>query len=299
MVREVLVDLRADGGGWFVDCTEGLGGHSRAILEASAKTRVLGLDRDPHALERARQDLGGFQGRFLSLHTDYREVGAWAPLLPEPPAGILVDLGLSGYQLRTARGFSFRDAQSLDMRMDTTRGETARDFLHRTDEEELSKILREFGEERASRRIARAILEARSEGRLESAADLAAAVERAQRRRPGETIHPATRTFQAIRIHVNRELEGLAGFLESAAQLLKTGGRLAVLAYHSLEDRIAKQAFRALSQGCICPPKLPACVCGREPLLRLVHTRALRPSPQEVAANPASRSARLRAGERL
>jgi 16S rRNA (cytosine1402-N4)-methyltransferase len=299
MVREVLVDLRADGGGWFVDCTEGLGGHSRAILEASAKTRVLGLDRDPHALESARESLRSYQDRFLSFHTDFKEVGTWARLLPEPPAGILVDLGLSGYQLRTSRGFSFRDAQSLDMRMDTTRGETARDFLHRTDEQELSRVLREYGEEMAARRIARAVLEAREEGRLESAADLAAAVERAQRRRPGDAIHPATRTFQAIRIHVNRELEGLAGFFEPAAGLLRTGGRIVVLAYHSLEDRIVKRAFRALSQGCICPPKLPACVCGREPLLRLVHARALRPSPQEVALNPAARSARLRAGERL
>ena len=299
MVREVLVDLRADGGGWFVDCTEGLGGHSRAILEASARTRVLGLDRDARALERAKENLRPFGGRFVAVHTDYREVEAWAPRLPEPPAGILVDLGLSGFQLKTARGFSFRDDGSLDMRMDTSRGETARDFLHRADEEELARILHEFGEESAARRIARAILEARSEGRLDSAADLAAAVERAKRRRPSETIHPATKTFQAIRIHVNRELEGLAEFLESAARLLATGGRLVVLAYHSLEDRIAKHAFRALSQGCICPPKLPACVCGREPLLRLVHTRALRPSPQEVASNPASRSARLRAGERL
>jgi len=299
MVREALKTLRAEEGGWFVDCTAGLGGHSRAILEASPAARVLGVDRDPGALEAAHETLAPFAGRFTLIHANFKDTDLWSGELPEPPAGILADLGLSGYQLKMGRGFSFRDDGELDMRMDPTRGGTAREFLMAADEAELARVLRDYGEEPMARPVARAILAARDRGELGGADDLARVVSEAIPRRMHGKIHPATRTFQALRIHVNRELEGLGDFVEAAIGLLRRGGRLVVIAYHSLEDRIVKQTLRALAKGCVCPPKLPVCACGRTPIVKLVGARALRPSPAEVAANPSSRSARLRVAERL
>ncbi len=282
-----------------MDCTEGLGGHTRAILQENPSARVLGVDRDPEALRMATESLAPFGERFIPVHGNFKDTASWRERLPEAPSGILADLGMSGYQLKAGRGFSFRDEGSLDMRMDPTGGQSARSFLEGADEEEIARVLREYGEEPMARRVARAIVEARDRGELTDAANLAAVVERAIPRRFHGAIHPATRTFQALRIHVNRELEGLGEFVEEAVQALAPGGRLAVLSYHSLEDRTVKQTFRALAKGCICPPKLPTCACGRKPLLSLVTGRALRPSPAETAANPASRSARLRVGERL
>lgn len=298
MVREVLEALRVDRGGWYVDCTEGLGGHSRAILQANPAAKVLGLDRDPEALRMAAENLAPFGERFRGVHGNFKDTRTWLGQLPEAPAGILADLGMSSYQLKAGRGFSFRDEGSLDMRMDPTGGESARSFLEGAEEEELARVIREYGEEPMAKRVARAIVEARDRGELKDAASLASVVERAIPRRFHGTIHPATRTFQALRIHVNGELEGLGGFVEEAAQALTPAGRLAVLAYHSLEDRVVKQTLRSLAKGCICPPKLPYCACGRKPVLSR-HGKALRPAPAETAVNPASRSARLRVGERL
>jgi 16S rRNA (cytosine1402-N4)-methyltransferase len=275
-----------------------MGGHSRAILLAGAGASVLGVDRDPQALEIAKRALEPFGARFRCAQANFKDVNAWAGLLPGPPKGILVDLGLSGYQLKAGRGFSFRDAGSLDMRMDPASGRSAEALLAALPEAELAQVLKRFGEERMARRIARAIVEAREESPIRDARRLADIVARAVPRPKAGQIHPATRTFQALRIAVNEELEGLGTFLELASGLLAKGGRIVVLAYHSLEDRIVKQTFAALAKGCICPPRLPVCACGRVPALRLPYRHALRPGPEEVAANPASRSARLRVGEK-
>ncbi len=299
MVREVAEALQADAGGWFVDCTLGLGGHSRAILESSPEARVLGVDRDSRALEMAREELKPFGDRFRCVHANFKDVAAWKGALPEAPAGLLADLGLSGYQLKASRGFSFSDTEALDMRMDPETGLSARDFVNTASEEEIIQVLRTFGEEPMARRIARAIEEVRASAPIEDAASLARIVHGAVPARFRGRVHPATRTFQAIRIFVNQELEGLGAFIEEAAGTLRIGGRIVVLAYHSLEDRIVKQAFAAMAKGCICPPRLPVCACGRTPSLRLVARKALRPSVEETTRNHASRSARLRVGERL
>lgn len=296
MVREVAQALQAERGGWFVDCTLGLGGHSRALLECSPQTRVLGVDRDGSALALARQTLAPFGDRFLGVHANFKDVAAWSPTLPEAPSGILVDLGMSTYQLKAGRGFSFADAGALDMRMDPTSGFSAAEFLNSAPEEEVARVFKEYGEEPFAKRIAHSIVERRP---VEDAAALAAIVEHAVPDRFHGRVHPATRVFQALRIHVNHELDGLAEFVAEAFALLSRGGRMAVLAYHSLEDRIVKQVFAGLAKGCICPPRLPICACGRKPSLALVARKAGRPSAEEVARNNASRSARLRVGERL
>lgn len=299
MVREVMEGLGTNVEGWIVDCTLGMGGHSVALLEANPGTRVLGVDRDGDALEIARDRLSVFGKRFLSVHADFKDVEEWRGHLPEPPVGIIVDLGLSTYQLRAGRGFSFSDVASLDMRMDPGVGEPASAFIAKASEERLKEVLRKYGEETHARRIARAIVEARAEGPIESAASLSSIVADAVPKRPGRRIHPATRTFQALRIYVNRELEGLGTFIRKAVETLDPRGRLAVLAYHSLEDRIVKRTFRELCIGCTCPPELPVCVCGKKPSLRLVFRGAGKPSLNEIERNPASRSARLRVGEKL
>lgn len=294
MVREVVEALRPFEGGWFVDCTLGLGGHGEALLEASPQVRLLGVDRDGGALALAKRRLLRFGERLRTFAGDFRDVTGWSALLPEAPAGILTDLGVSSYQLKAGRGFSFRDERALDMRMDPSQGEPASALLERLSEEDLVRILREFGEEPFARPIARAIAAAKREAPLESAARLAKVVEAAVPARARGRLHPSTRTFQALRIAVNDELRGLGAFVERAVETLRPGGRLAVLAYHSLEDRPVKEALRRLARGCVCPPRLPVCTCGRLPRVTLPHRKALRPSPEEVAANPASRSARLR-----
>jgi len=296
MVREVAQALRAEQGGWFVDCTLGLGGHTRAILESSHDARVLGVDRDGAALDLAQQSLAPFGDRFRGVRANFKDIETWESSLPEPPRGILVDLGMSTFQLKSGRGFSFADEMALDMRMDPDAGISVKDFLNGAPQEEIARVLKECGEEPFARRIAQTIVESRP---VESAAALARIVEHAVPNRFHGRLHPATRTFQALRIHANGELEGLGEFVREAVGLLSRSGRLAILAYHSLEDRIVKQTFAALAKGCICPPRLPICACGRVPELALVPRKAGRPSAEETARNHASRSARLRVGERL
>lgn len=286
VMRDEVVSLLEPGrGGRFVDCTVGLGGHARALLEAGASS-LIGLDRDPMALERAREALAGWADRVDLVHADFRELGAVLDSRGIGTVrGILADLGVSSMQLdMEGRGFSFRRDEPLDMRMDPTRGETAADLLARVDEAELADVIFRFGEERHSRRIARAIVSARAREPLTTTGQLAAVVRAAIPRKGWQRIDPATRTFQAIRIWVNRELEGLDVFLTAAAARLEEGGRLAVIAFHSLEDRIVKQTFRALAG---------------EPAFRLVTKRPLTASAQEVDENPRARSARLRALERV
>lgn len=287
LLAEVTAHLAPARGGLYVDCTLGAGGHARALLEQGA-TRLIGCDRDADALDVARATLAPWADRVELVHADYRTL----PQLLDARGiavtqGILADLGVSSMQLdQPERGFSFREDAPLDMRMDRSQGQTAADLLATADEREIADAIYQFGEERHSRRIARAIVTARSGGPITSTGHLAAIVRRAIPTRGWQRIDPATRTFQALRIWVNRELDGLAEFLRAAVTRLDTGARLAIIAFHSLEDRIVKHTFRELAQ---------------DPLQRLglVTRRPVVAGDDEVARNPRARSARLRVAERL
>jgi 16S rRNA (cytosine1402-N4)-methyltransferase len=286
-------------GGLFVDVTLGLGGHSEAILEASADTRVLGIDLDREAIRLASERLARFGTRFRAAHANFREISRILDEAGESePGGILADLGVSSLQFDSpVRGFSFRHDAPLDMRMDAGgTGETAAELLERLPEEEIARIIYEYGEERRSRRIARWIVERRERGEpIRTTAELAGLVARAVGQKRGDRIHPATRTFQALRIAVNGELEGLDKFVETAVDLLQAGGRLAVISFHSLEDRVVKRALRRLSGQCECDRRVPVCVCGARKTVEVLTRRPLTPSEQEVEENPRARSAKLRA----
>jgi 16S rRNA (cytosine1402-N4)-methyltransferase len=297
MVGQVVRGLRPRPGARLVDATVGLGGHAAAMLAAAPDTSLLGIDRDPHALDVARQRLAGFGDRVRLRAGSFAALAA--PLAVEGWDGVdalLLDLGVSSLQLDTAeRGFSFRQAGPLDMRMDPEGELTAATIVNTWDEDALADAVAELGEEPRARAVARAIVRARP---LESTAALAAVVAGAAGRGRGR-LHPATRTFQALRIVVNDELGALDDFLADGWSLLRPGGRLAVLAYHSLEDRRVKEALRRWAASCVCPPGLPQCTCGWSAKVRLVTTRPLRPEDDEVARNPRARSARLRIAERL
>src|SRR5262245_59212359 len=303
LLEETISLLRPAPGGTFVDLTVGLGGHAEAILEASAPDGcVLGIDRDQEALAHATARLARFGDRFTPLHGDHREIGA---LLHGAGVftvdGILADLGLSSLQLDDPdRGFSFQADGPLDMRMDPSTGPTAADLLATLPEREIRRILKVYGEEMLAGRIARALVLRRAKSPIQRTSDLRQIVERvAGPRARAFRIHPATRTFQALRIAVNGEIDGLESLVHDAVSFLRKGARIVVLSFHSLEDRAVKRSLRALAERCICPPGLPVCGCGRENLVRLVSTRAARPSAEEIERNPRSRSARLRAAERI
>ena len=284
MLTEVLEQLAPARGGVFVDCTVGLGGHARALLDAGAST-VIGLDRDPAALVHARTVLAPYGDRVALVHSDYRDLErALDARGIATVAGMLADLGISSMQLdANGRGFSFRRDEPLDMRMDTTAGPTAAEALRNVDEQALADLIYEFGEERHSRRIARAIVRARDERGIDTTGQLAEIVRRAIPRKGYSRIDPATRTFQAIRIWVNRELDGLDDFLAAAARRLASGGRLAVIAFHSLEDRVVKHTLRTLQAN---------------GTVRILTKRPIVPTETEVERNPRARSAKLRAAER-
>jgi 16S rRNA (cytosine1402-N4)-methyltransferase len=286
MVAETVALLEPSRGGLFVDCTVGLGGHARAILAGGA-TRLIGLDRDMTALAMAAESLADWRDRVELVHADYRELrSVLAARGIDGIAGALADLGVSSMQFDTeGRGFSFRRDEPLDMRMDQTQGATAADLIAGAVEEDLANVIFQYGEERFSRRIARGIVEARHAGRIGTTGQLAQIVRRAVPRKGYQRIDPATRTFQALRIWVNRELDGLDGFLVDASRLLSSGARLAVITFHSLEDRIVKHVFRALAAG------------GEA--LRVLTRKPMVPGEAEVARNPRARSAKLRAIERL
>ncbi len=303
MPDEVIACLDPKPGGIYVDGTVGGGGHARLILEASSPDgRLIGLDRDPAALKKTSDVLASYGDRVVLRHSNFsdaREV--LASLGVEAVDGILFDLGVSSHQLDAVeRGFSFRGEAPLDMRMDTTGGMTAADVVNTAGVEELTRIFREFGEERWAGRIARRIETVRAVAPLETTRQLAELVRDAV---PGghkpSRIHPATRVFQALRIHVNGELDHVTMGIARAIDLLRPGGRLAVISFHSLEDRIVKQFFQQESRGCICPPRIPYCTCGHKARVEVLTRKALRPSEQEIAVNPRSRSAVLRAVRRL
>lgn len=303
MPGEVLECLCPRPGELFVDGTVGGGGHARLILEATAPDGLLiGLDRDREALAEAGRVLAPFGERAVLRHGNFAEAGRiLAELGITAIDGMLLDLGVSSFQLDTARrGFSFQSDAPLDMRMDTSSGVTAAEVVNTLSSEELSRIFRDYGEERYARRIARRIEQVRGEQPLRTTRELAELVRDAV---PGghvpARIHPATRVFQALRIHVNAELDSLQDGLQRAMELLKPGGRMAVISFHSLEDRIVKRFFRSQVQTCICPPGLPVCACGQEPRATLLTRKGLRAGEAELATNPRARSAILRAIRRL
>jgi 16S rRNA (cytosine1402-N4)-methyltransferase len=293
MTREVVELLRPERGGLYVDCTVGAGGHSRALLESGA-TKLLGIDRDPDALAAARMSLQRWRERVELVHGDYRDLRrVLTERSIEGVDGALADLGVSSLQLDSeGRGFSFRRDEPLDMRMDRTQGPTAAELLRDVDERVLANLIFGFGEERFSRRIARAIVEARQETEVRTTGQLAQIVRRAVPTKGYQRIDPATRTFQALRIWVNRELEDLDTFLSDAAGVLRAGARLAIISFHSLEDRIVKHGFRALEHA-------RTGGAERKSALRIVTKRPLVPTAPEVERNPRARSAKLRAIERV
>ena len=296
MVEEVVGALGVRSGGRYIDCTVGEGGHSAGIRAAADPApRLLGLDVDEEALSTAKRRLGG--GTTL-VRGSYRELRRLAETNGFMPAdGVLLDLGLSSLQVESgARGFSFLRPGPLDMRFDRSQELTAHHVVNEYGEEDLANLIYRLGEERKSRRIARAIVRARP---IEDTVELAEVVRRGMGRQQRRQTHPATKTFQAIRMETNGELEAIEQGLHGAIEVLRPGGRLAVISYHSLEDRLVKRLLARESSSCICPPEAPACACDHRPRVRLVNRRVIRPSRPEMETNPRSRSAKLRAAQRI
>jgi 16S rRNA (cytosine1402-N4)-methyltransferase len=297
LYAEALDGLHVRPGGRYIDCTVGGGGHAAGILEHSAPDgRLLGLDADPAAIALARERLSSFADRVVLVNENFAHLGEVAAAQGFTAVeGILLDLGISSFQLGPAgRGFSFQVEAPLDMRFDPRQTTTAADLVNRLPEEALADLLFRYGEERRSRRIARAIVAQRP---ITTTTQLAQVVAQAVGRQG--RIHPATQSFQALRIAVNQELETLEAALPQAVDLLAPGGYLAIIAFHTLEDRLVKQFLQREARHCLCPPRTPVCVCGHRATLRLIARRAIQPSEAEVQRNPRSRSARLRVAQRL
>jgi 16S rRNA (cytosine1402-N4)-methyltransferase len=302
LLDEVIRYLRCTPGKFFVDGTVGGGGHARAILEKTAPDgRLIGIDWDEKALVKARSNLQSYEERLVLVQENFALIGpVLARLHIQAVDGILLDLGLSSFQVdEAARGFSFNLAGPLDMRMDTREKNTAAHLVNTLSEDKLAAIIRNFGEERWHRRIARHIVRARDEEAIETTDRLArvvySAIPAGKRSRQR---HPATRTFQALRLAVNRELDHLQTFLQGALDWLKPGGRLAIVSFHSLEDRLVKQAFANWARSCRCPARSPICQCEGRPLVRLVNKKPVVPGKSEIQANPRARSGRLRVVEK-
>jgi 16S rRNA (cytosine1402-N4)-methyltransferase len=298
LYNEIIHALQPQSSNSYVDGTLGAGGHARGILEASFPDgRLLGMDVDPQALAAARERLAEFGSRAVIIQASYTTLSEQLDELGwDKVDGILLDLGLSSMQVDTPeRGFSFKADAPLDMRFDPRNPATAADLVNYLPEKELADLIYRYGEERRSRQIARAIVKARP---IETTQELAQLVARAVRG-GRQDIHPATKTFQALRIAVNQELESLETVLPQAVASLNPGGRLAVIAFHSLEDRIVKQFFRQESRDCICPPRQPVCTCNHQATIREITRRPIMPQDKEIQENPRARSARLRVAEKI
>ncbi len=303
MVREVMDALEPGRGGIFVDCTAGGGGHSFEIASRLPEgSRIICLDRDDEAIEACTKRLEPYSDKFTIVKTNFGGLASALDLIGvEKIDGIMWDLGVSSHQLDDGdRGFSYSKEAPLDMRMDQSQTKSAYDVVNYYDERELTRIIRDYGEERFAQRIAAAICSKRSEKPIETTVELAdivsGAIPAAQRMK--EAQNPARRTFQAIRIEVNGELDAIAPSIEAAVERLNPGGRLAVITFHSLEDRIVKETFRKLSTGCTCPPEFPICVCGNKPKIKLLSKKPIIPQADEQEANPRSRSSKLRTAEK-
>ncbi|HUW45306.1 MAG TPA: 16S rRNA (cytosine(1402)-N(4))-methyltransferase RsmH [Dehalococcoidia bacterium] len=298
LLDEVIAGLQAQRGGYFVDCTVGLGGHAAAILKKiSPSGRLLGIDTDPEAIKVSQDKLSDYGEAVTLVNDDFVNLEAICRRYHfHPVDGILFDLGVSSLQLDTAeRGFSFQLDAPLDMRFNPGQGLTASDIVNSFSEQELAKLIERYGEERHSRRIARYIVQNRP---IATTVELAHLVEQASGGKRAK-IHPATRTFMALRIAVNSELQNLELALKQTIDLLRPGGRLTVISYHSLEDRIVKQFMRCAASSCLCPPGTVVCLCGHVPTLKLISRKVIKPTSLEIESNPRSRSAKLRIAERL
>lgn len=296
---EVLGFLQPERGGLYIDATIGLGGHASAILGAGdGQAKLLGIDRDEEALTVAGTRLEVYRGGYQLVHANFADIGEIAAQRGiQGCQGILADLGVSSLQLESAdRGFSFQKEGPLDMRMDQDLTLTAGEVVNQYPERDLANLIFNYGEEHRSRGIARAIVRARP---IRTTRGLADVVAKAVKARGYQRIHPATRTFQALRIFVNDELRAIPQFIRSGTELLAGQGRMAVISFHSLEDRLVKETFRSLSQDCVCPPGFPQCQCGNRKLLRLLTKKPVTPSEAERMRNPRARSAKLRVAERI
>ncbi|MBQ7939380.1 MAG: 16S rRNA (cytosine(1402)-N(4))-methyltransferase RsmH [Clostridia bacterium] len=304
LAPECMEILQPERGGVYVDCTAGGGGHSFEIARRLPEGgRLICLDRDDAALAACEKRLAPFSDRVTLVKTNFSGIGAALDMLGiEQIHGVMWDLGVSSYQLdEKGRGFSYTAEAPLDMRMDQTAAFCARDVVNGYSEAELTRVIRDYGEEKFAARVARAICEKRAEKEIETTSELAQIVHQAipAAARFKENQHPARRTFQAIRIEVNGELDSIPPSLEEAIRRLAPGGRAAVITFHSLEDRIAKQTFANLASGCTCPPNFPVCVCGKKPTVKILNKKPILPTEAEMNDNPRSRSAKLRGVEKL
>lgn len=302
LLNEVISRMDLQPAGVYVDCTLGGAGHSLAMLQAQPSIHLIGIDQDPQALEVAKQRLAGYAAQVTLIHSNYRYIAqVLRNLSIEQVDGVLMDIGVSSPQLDQAeRGFSYQHDAPLDMRMNPDATLTAQVLVNTLSETELAKIIWDYGEERWAKRIANFIVAKRQSGSIERTGDLVEIIKAAipaQARRGGP--HPAKRTFQALRIQVNEELDVLTEGLSQAVTVLRPTGRLCVITFHSLEDRIVKATFRELAKGCICPPDFPICVCGKQPLVKLITGKPEVAQEAELVRNPRARSAKLRVCERL
>jgi len=303
LLREAVDYLNPKVGKVYVDGTVGGGGHAGKILQRSSPDGVvIGIDKDPHVLGLARKLLHSFSTRAHLIQGNFSELPSILSMLNVPHVdGIILDLGLSSYQLEDSqRGFSFQNDGPLDMRMDPNTTSTAANLVNRLSEKDLAKMIRQYGEEKWARKIAAAIVTARNQNPISTTGQLAEIVAGCiPRAKYAKKIHPATQTFQALRIAVNHELEDLESFLKIALDLLVRGGRLVIISFHSLEDRLVKQRFRYWGRECRCPKNVPVCSCEGKPLVRILTKRPIRPTEQEVLFNPRARSARMRVVEKV
>lgn len=303
LLSETISLLAPGPGGVYVDGTLGGGGHSREILERIGPDGVLvGIDRDPEAIEYNRENLRQYADRLVLVQGNFKDIDSILDTVGYAQVdGMLLDLGVSSHQLDADRGFTFQRDERLDMRMSAAEeGPSAADVVNDYSETDLADIIWRYGEERYSRRVARAIIERRREKHITTTGELAEIVQSAIGvKYRGQDIHPATRTFQAIRIEVNQELHAIEAVIPAAVERLKIGGRICIISFHSLEDRIVKNVFRKLSGRCECPPRLPECQCGARKVLEILTRKPITPTAEEVKDNPRARSSKLRCAERV
>jgi 16S rRNA (cytosine1402-N4)-methyltransferase len=300
MPEEVISHLVIGNGGVYIDGTLGIGGHTSKILSTDTESTVIGIDLDRQALDLAQKRLNVYGNRVSYIHGNFADIDELAKSVGVSEVdGILLDLGVSSLQFDTPeRGFSFKHIADLDMRMDTTKGQPISYDINKENADKLAEIIYKFGEERWAKKIARAIVIEREKEPIKTTDQLSRIIESVVPR-SGEHIHPATRTFQALRIYKNKELDNLEQGIRKAVSILKVNGRICIISFHSLEDRIVKHIFLELEKGCTCPPKIPKCICGKLPILKVITKQPITPKDEEIKANPRARSAKMRVAQKI